>query len=143
MEVWNAKCAAPPRVQAGAIPHGSLTPLKNNRPVHAPCTGRITKSRKPSRGARIRTGDPLLPKQVRYRTAPRPEVAAKLIVAGRSRERHITDVLSVQSDRRSTAPQYDAPPTSKNNSLSVTESTHSIRRSRLSTREAKKSRSIA
>ena len=26
-----------------------------------------------SRGARIRTGDPLLPKQVRYRTAPRPE----------------------------------------------------------------------
>jgi hypothetical protein len=25
-----------------------------------------------SRGARIRTGDPLLPKQVRYRTAPRP-----------------------------------------------------------------------
>ncbi len=28
----------------------------------------------PNRGARIRTGDPLLPKQVRYRTAPRPEV---------------------------------------------------------------------
>jgi hypothetical protein len=27
-----------------------------------------------SRGARIRTGDPLLPKQVRYRTAPRPEM---------------------------------------------------------------------
>ncbi len=27
-----------------------------------------------SRGGRIRTGDPLLPKQVRYRTAPRPEV---------------------------------------------------------------------
>jgi hypothetical protein len=27
-----------------------------------------------SRGARIRTGDPLLPKQVRYRTAPRPVV---------------------------------------------------------------------
>ena len=27
------------------------------------------------RGARIRTGDPLLPKQVRYRTAPRPVVA--------------------------------------------------------------------
>ncbi len=28
--------------------------------------------RSPSRGGRIRTGDPLLPKQVRYRTAPRP-----------------------------------------------------------------------
>ncbi len=27
-----------------------------------------------NRGARIRTGDPLLPKQVRYRTAPRPVV---------------------------------------------------------------------
>ena len=26
------------------------------------------------RGAQIRTGDPLLPKQVRYRTAPRPVV---------------------------------------------------------------------
>ena len=26
------------------------------------------------RGAQIRTGDPLLPKQVRYRTAPRPEL---------------------------------------------------------------------
>ena len=27
-----------------------------------------------NRGARIRTGDPLLPKQVRYRTAPRPVI---------------------------------------------------------------------
>jgi hypothetical protein len=27
-----------------------------------------------NRGGRIRTGDPLLPKQVRYRTAPRPEM---------------------------------------------------------------------
>ena len=27
-----------------------------------------------NRGGRIRTGDPLLPKQVRYRTAPRPDV---------------------------------------------------------------------
>jgi hypothetical protein len=36
--------------------------------------GRLTgRSRFLSRGGRIRTGDPLLPKQVRYRTAPRPE----------------------------------------------------------------------
>ena len=31
-----------------------------------------------SRGAQIRTGDPLLPKQVRYRTAPRPECSVKM-----------------------------------------------------------------
>ena len=34
-----------------------------------------------SRGAQIRTGDPLLPKQVRYRTAPRPELDGKLVIS--------------------------------------------------------------
>ena len=36
-----------------------------------------------NRGARIRTGDPLLPKQVRYRTAPRPEGAETKDFSGR------------------------------------------------------------
>ena len=39
------------------------------------------------RGAQIRTGDPLLPKQVRYRTAPRPEVVGKLVISEASGRR--------------------------------------------------------
>jgi hypothetical protein len=42
--------------------------------VQCSCNSEFATFRKINRGGQIRTGDPLLPKQVRYRAAPRPEM---------------------------------------------------------------------
>jgi hypothetical protein len=70
------------RVKRRPETHTTIRPAHAYRPGPRPRSKPLTGSTLPSnRGARIRTGDPLLPKQVRYRTAPRPEVIVLVLLS--------------------------------------------------------------
>ena len=64
--------------KCGPVDRGAATGVENRHPPRGPCNLRMSGDRRAlGRGDRIRTCDPLLPKQMRYRTAPLPDPTAR------------------------------------------------------------------